>query len=79
MKKPDSFVKLGEPDGDEGTPIVGYMPPENGPFKCENCEHFTPKKGCDDASVKKDLGSKNGFAPVEPEGCCNEFDPKEGD
>lgn len=61
-----------------GTPEAGYMPPENGPFKCANCKHFHPSvSGCDDDEVIEDLGkNKQGFAPVKAEGCCNEFEPK---
>ena len=60
---------------------VGYMPPENGPFKCANCRHYqdTAKgSGCNDKEVIADLGAgKNGLAAVAPEGCCNEFQPKQ--
>lgn len=63
-----------------GTPKVGYMPPENGPFACRNCKHYqdTAKgSGCDDKEVAEDLGKgKNGLAPVAPDGCCNEFEPR---
>jgi hypothetical protein len=65
---------------DRGTPKVGYMPPEAGPFRCCNCRHYVDRRdgsGCDDREVAEDLGrAKNGLAPVSPDGCCNEFKPR---
>lgn len=64
----------------EGTPKVGYMPPTCGPFRCDNCKHYQVKpdgSGCDDKEVIADLGKgKNGLAPADPGGCCNEFETK---
>ena len=63
-----------------GTPKVGYMPPVPGGFRCANCKHFQVKKdgtGCDQKEVIAELGAgKNGLAPVDDDGCCDEFEPR---
>jgi hypothetical protein len=59
-----------------GTKEAGYMPPVAGGFKCENCIHLTPQ-GCNEDEVIEDLGAnKDGKADVNPQGCCNFFNPK---
>lgn len=64
-----------------GTPKVGYMGPDNGPFRCGSCVHYktTDKgSGCDDKEVRAELGEgKSGLAPVDENGCCNEFKPED--
>ena len=63
-----------------GTPKVGYMGPESGPFCCSRCKHYKVRNdgsGCDQKEVVAELGKgKNGLAPVDPQGCCNEFEPR---
>lgn len=63
-----------------GTPKVGYMPPVSGGFRCENCKHYKEQgkgSGCNQKEVIAELGAgKAGLAAVDPNGCCNEFDPK---
>lgn len=60
---------------------VGYMGPDSAPFACRYCKHYQDREsgsGCDDKEVIHDLGKgKNGLAPVSPDGCCNEFKPRE--
>lgn len=62
-----------------GTPKVGYMPPVPGGFRCENCIHFKVTKqgsGCNQKEVIAELGAgKEGLAAIDPNGCCNEFEP----
>jgi hypothetical protein len=64
-----------------GTPKVGYMPPVDGGFRCRNCKHYKTKDngtGCDQKEVIAELGAgKAGLAPVDENGCCNEFEPKD--
>lgn len=69
-----------EPDaddsGDHGSPVVGYMPPQNGPFRCDNCVHYHGTPGdnapgqCDDREVQSDPQVRG---RVQGGGCCNEF------
>lgn len=65
-----------------GTPKVGYMGPDQGPFSCSNCKHYQDKKdgsGCNQSEVIAELGKgENGLAPVSPQGCCNEFEKRKG-
>lgn len=42
----------------------GYMGPENGPFECEHCLHFSEPHACEIVS-----------GDIDPEGCCNLFSP----
>lgn len=58
-----------------------YARPKDGPFKCANCEYFKSPTFCSNEVVLKDahrglIAIQNGKAIVEPEGCCNEFEPK---
>ncbi len=59
-----TFVKT--PDA---TP-AGYQGPDQGPFKCANCEYFTEPNQCGKKQVIAELGGKKS-ATVDPEGCCN--------
>lgn len=46
------------------SPVVHYMGPEKGPFKCGNCKFFGgDNKPCAKVS-----------SPVRENGCCNLFD-----
>jgi hypothetical protein len=64
-----------------GTPKVGYMGPDAGPFRCGSCNHYkeTDKgSGCNQKEVIAELGAgKTGLAAIDQDGCCNEFEPKE--
>jgi hypothetical protein len=42
--------------------ISGYLPPEDGPFECENCHYFKKPNSCE--IVEGD---------IDAEGCCNLF------
>jgi hypothetical protein len=58
-----------------------YAPPPLGPFKCANCEYFKGPTFCGHPVVLEDaarglLSKQNGLAIIEPEGCCNEYEPK---
>lgn len=44
--------------------ISGYLPPEEGPFECENCHYFSKPNKCE-------LVEGN----IDPEGCCNLYTP----
>jgi len=50
---------------------VKYMGPEDGPFMCENCFFFD--------SHESDCEHPDVSAPVDPEGCCNLFKPRDND
>jgi len=53
-----------------------YMGPKEGPFKCENCEYYSdPNKCYKEEMIKHQKADE--FAKVEPEGCCNYFEPGE--
>ncbi len=45
--------------------ISGYLPPEKGPFECENCIYFKLPQSCQLVA-----GS------IDPEGCCNLYTAK---
>jgi hypothetical protein len=47
---------------------VVYMDPVPGGFKCSNCDYFHQPNSCE-------LVEGN----IEPEGCCNDFKPKDSD
>lgn len=52
-------------------PLVNYMGPEKGPFKCGHCEYFNAKGSfCTNDVIQ---------APVEAEGCCNLYEPLDED
>jgi hypothetical protein len=61
-----------DPNAGIGSAAAGYAGPENGPFECSNCTHFTAPNQCDNPQVQSDP-EVNG--QVEPEGCCNLFKP----
>lgn len=48
--------------------VSGYLPPEDGPFECENCHYFNKGGKCE-------LVEGN----IDPEGCCNLYTPKDSD
>lgn len=62
-----------------GTQLTGYMPPEEGPFRCDNCKHFKAPYLCDekkviaDPEIRKVKEGGKTYAGIEPAGCCNEF------
>lgn len=47
---------------------VVYMDGDKGPFKCSHCEYFSSPNACE--KVK-------GF--IDPEGCCDLYDPEDSD
>lgn len=57
----------GTTDEQERLRDAGYMAPDNGPFRCDNCEYFSHGH-CKHPDVN---------APVEAGGCCAFFDPIE--
>lgn len=87
----DSDDSEGPEPGQHGSPIAGYMPPEDGPFRCSNCEHFSaggataggaaPSGGddqpgqCDEPHVIQDPQVRG---RVKAGGCCNFFTPAAG-
>ena len=54
-----SFVKLTKT-------VSGYLPPEDGPFECENCTYFLKASSC---------RIVEGY--IDPVGCCNLYTKKE--
>ena len=59
------------PDGS----VAGYMDPSQGPFECDNCQHFhADSQTCDKTEVIAELGGDQGGAQVDPKGCCNFFE-----
>ena len=42
--------------------ISGYLPPEDGPFECQNCHYFHSPLSCELVEGR-----------IEPDGCCNLF------
>ena len=64
-----------------GTPKVGYMAEESGPFRCDHCVHFRVPRHCNNAEVIADpkmrleMVKGKELAIVAPGGCCCEFKP----
>lgn len=63
----------------DGTP-ASYMGPDQGPFECDNCEHFDGAGHCNQPEVVQELGDSDGqgLADVDPKGCCNFFEKGQG-
>jgi len=64
----------------KGTELVGYMPPAQGPFSCDNCKYFTNESLCVNEEVAKDKDMEHpekGKTKVEPKGCCNAYEKAE--
>lgn len=62
-------------EGIQGEPVTGYAPPENGPFRCGNCEYFS--HGACGQSVMRASSKRpktaDGFVKVDTNGCCTYF------
>lgn len=62
-----------------GGPTVGYMAPEDGPFLCAHCEHYTGPRveeglgRCDQPAV---VAAPDLKGRVQGGGCCNLFEPE---
>lgn len=54
----------------DGTQRSGYVPPQLGPFECENCQHFEAPNRCNHPTIVSDPEVQGN---VEAEGCCNFF------
>jgi hypothetical protein len=63
-----------------GTTNAGYAKPDEGPFECENCEHYHAINGthgtCDHSAVTSDAEAgeiklQGEHALVAARGCCN--------
>jgi len=76
-----------DPDQDQDTdpqgtkiaqPNAGYQGPDQGPFKCANCEYFVAPGNCQRPEVLQQVGDADGdgVADVESEGCCNFYAKK---
>lgn len=57
-------------------PIVAYLPPAEGPFRCDHCKYFAgpPQSGqmnCKKPEVQADPQVKG---VVQPGGCCNLYE-----
>jgi hypothetical protein len=65
----------GQPMTPPGGPAV-YMGPDQGPFKCGNCEYFDGVGHCSKPEVVQELGNDDDqdLALVDAEGCCNYFE-----
>ena len=63
-----------------GTKHSGYAGPEDGPFECGRCDHYSSINSnhghCDHPEVEEDLGTP---AKVAKMGCCTYFRPGESD
>ena len=46
-------------------PLVVYMGPAKGPFRCDRCEYFVEPRACWKVS-----------GDIDPAGCCNLFYPE---
>lgn len=59
----------------DGLPAA-YQSPDQGPFECDNCEHFDGAGHCNKPEVVSELGDSDdqGLADVDPKGCCNFFE-----
>lgn len=53
---------------DPHDPSVNYFGPDQGPFRCGNCEYFLAPHSC-----KKVMGH------ISPDGCCNLFEKADED
>ena len=42
---------------------AGYQTPDQGPFECDNCQHFQAPGSCEWVS-----------GAIDPKGCCNNFE-----
>lgn len=64
----------------DGMPAA-YQSPDQGPFECDNCEHFDGAGHCNRPEVVAELGDSDdqGLADVDPKGCCNYFEKQGGD
>ena len=60
-----------DPDTDPEDP--DYEPPEDGPFRCDNCTFFSAPNQC---SQEKVMAKQNGI--VDPGGCCKFFNSLNG-
>jgi hypothetical protein len=64
--------------GERGT---GYQGPDDGPFRCSNCEYFNSSTdGCSGEMMKKFSTRRrlpSGDVLVAPHGCCVYFETKE--
>lgn len=53
-----------------------YMPAQNGPFRCDHCEHYVAAGRCGEPHIVKLLGDAGGHvAKVDPGGCSDYFEP----
>lgn len=59
----------------DGLPAA-YQSPDQGPFECDNCEHFDGAGHCNKPEVVAEIGDSDdqGLADVDPKGCCNYFE-----
>lgn len=74
-----------ESDNDPiGTKHAHYAPPSDGPFRCDNCQHYSEPHFCNHPDVIEDakaggkglkMGSKD-RAIINSAGCCNYFRTK---
>lgn len=48
--------------------VSGYLPPEDGPFECENCHYFSQPRDCELVE-----------GTIDPEGCCNLYTSVDSD
>ena len=65
---PDATGDTGENDSEGGQlpptdPTVKYEDGSQGPFRCDQCEHFQAPGSCQKVS-----------GPIDPAGCCNLFE-----
>ena len=70
------FPQQGEPDVDPKDTDPNdpdYQGPEDGPFRCDNCEFFTSPNRCSQPQVVNKVGGL-----VDPAGCCKFFDTLSG-
>jgi hypothetical protein len=71
---------MAEEQAIHGEEETGYAGPEEGPFRCSNCEYFNVSTdGCSNKHMKK-LSHRehlpSGDILVAPGGCCIFFDGK---
>lgn len=73
--KPETGAVKATPAG----AVAAYLPPSEGPFRCDNCEYYPSEGRCRKPEIIKELGAIPGtkLARVEAAGCCNFYDKKD--
>lgn len=80
-----NFVSITQLRGALGKEHQGYLPGDEGPFRCDHCEYYSGQNRCRNTAViqwakEHRFGLKcdeaSGKAVVQPDGCCDFFEKK---